>query len=146
MRPSRWGWRSSSFCPCPYPCLWEFQPPFLCQYLGGGLLKLPKEQKGLGPPLAAQTLGQLVQGERNWDLRARESLGRSRCFQAASNQNQQGPSNIEGLTLRYIAVVPSYNREFLYKFGLSLLHPSVYAACFLASAASLNSWAASLAF
>ena len=37
----------------------------LYQYLGGSLLKLPEEQEELGPPLAAQILRQLVQGERS---------------------------------------------------------------------------------
>ena len=63
--PDDLGWKNPSFCLCPYTCPGEFQPLFLCQYLGGSLLKLPEEQEGLSPLLAAQTFGRLVQGERN---------------------------------------------------------------------------------
>ena len=42
-------------------------------------MELPREQEGLGPPLAAQILKWLVQGERSQDLRAREFLDRSKC-------------------------------------------------------------------
>ena len=51
-----------SFLSLPLPCLREFQPLFLCRYLGGSLLKLPEEQDGLGPLLAVQTMGRFVQG------------------------------------------------------------------------------------
>ena len=122
LRPSQRVWKSP-FCPCPYPCPGEFQPLFLCQYLGGSLLKLPEEQEGLSPLLVAQTLGWLVQGERNQDLRARESLVVVDALRSPQARVSKDPSNIKGFTPRDIAVIPSHSGELLCESVLSLLHP-----------------------